>query len=527
MRAEIPGRSARTSRSVIRHTGRAILAVSIAVSASGWSQTTPNWGSGSAAPGTSGGGSTSAWGGARMLTPETPQTPNILHSRSDRASVKSPTVPPALASVLQRPDTDTVTLPSGERATVREIRAEANSRQAIITALKTGSVPAGHKRVLLGTARAQKYQELLNASTSAKDTARREAAAQWTSPSVVPDSPNEQRDRPNAWGSSPGAESHRTYSTVGRLPGSQTTPVLHSGIGTSSLSNSRYASERSTNTGEAFVSQKPDQAYIAQTLPSGIGAVNGHSNPQLTPGGVYTITGKGFGDAVGAVDLIGAHLPSGRVSLPVTQWQDGKVQVQFPEPVSGVPDGIVTLRLTTHAGALLTRPVQFYATRQQLMLSGTDLDLNQLFDISLGNQKDWSETRTTGDQVLRTKSGNDINCPSVGQDSLRTRFPAGWALVEVSLSTWLPTQGNSSKDFYGNDGDTVVSGNYAITQVPAGFTNQLFNASWGVLRSHSSSGFRLVPQFSGNDFGWSGNDGCVSAYTLSVTMVGPAGLRPY
>ncbi len=293
------------------------------------------------------------------------------------------------------------------------------------------------------------------------------------------------------------------------------------------MSKSGYVSGRSANPSSTLVSRQPDQAYIAQNLPSGIGAVNGHSNPQFTPGGLYTLTGKGFGDAVGSVDLIGTHLPSGRLGLPVTQWQDGKVQVQFPEPLSGVPDGTVTLRLTTHAGALLIKPVQFFATRQQLTLTGTDLDLSQLFEISLGNQTDWSQTTAMSDQIMRTKSGNNINCPSIGQDSLRTKFPAGWALVEVTVGTWLPTQGNSSKDFYGNDGDTVVSGSYTITQVSAGFTNQLFNANWGVLRSHSTNGFRLVPQFTGNDFGWSGNDGCVSAYSLSVSVVGPAGLRPY
>ena len=503
----------------------AVLAVSATQSASVWCQTTPNWGTGPATAAPSGAGSTSAWGGTRMPTPEAPQG-TTTHFRSEHAPPKGPTVPPALAAVLQHPDTDTVTLPSGEHATVAEIRAEANSRQAVITALKTGGVPAGRKQVVLGTARAPKYQELLNASASVKDVARREAAAQWTSPSVIPETPNEQRDRPNAWGSSVSTtEAHSTYPTAGYSSDGST--VLHSGIGTNQMSKSGYAARRSANASSTLVSRQGDQAYVAQNLPSGIGAVNGHSNPQFTPGGLYTLTGKGFGDAVGSVDLIGTHLPGGRLALPVTQWQDGKVQVQFPEPVSGAPDGPVTLRLTTHAGALLTKPVQFYASRQQLTLTGADLDVSQLFDITLGNQTDWNETTTVSDHIVRTKSGNNINCPSIGQDSLRTRFPAGWMLAEVTVSTWLPTQGNSNKDFFGNDGDTVVSGSYTITQVPAGFTNQLFNANWGVLRSHSTKGFRLVSQFTGNDFGWSGNDGCVSAYNLSVTLVGPAGLRPY
>ena len=73
----------------------------------------------------------------------------------------------------------------------------------------------------------------------------------------------------------------------------------------------------------------------------------------------------------------------------------------------------------------------------------------------------------------------------------------------------------------------MVSGNYSITQIPAGLTNQTYDVRWGVLRSHSTHGFSLIPKFTGNDFGWSGNDGCVSAYSLELTLVGPAGLRPF
>jgi hypothetical protein len=99
--------------------------------------------------------------------------------------------------------------------------------------------------------------------------------------------------------------------------------------------------------------------------------------------------------------------------------------------------------------------------------------------------------------------------------------------VEVAVSSWLPTQGNPSKDFFGQDGDTVVSGGYGITQIPAGLTNQTFDVRWGVLRSLSTKGLSLIPQFSGNDFGWTGNDGCVSNYDIEVTLVGPAGVRPF
>ena len=118
MRTEIQSRSAGDSFPVTRRTVLAVLAVSVTQSASVWSQTTPNWGAGAASPVPSGASSTSAWGGARTPTPEAPQGSTTLHSRSDRAPPKGRAVPPALAAVLQRPDTDTVTLPNGERATV-------------------------------------------------------------------------------------------------------------------------------------------------------------------------------------------------------------------------------------------------------------------------------------------------------------------------------------------------------------------------------------------------------------------------
>ena len=204
------------------------------------------------------------------------------------------------------------------------------------------------------------------------------------------------------------------------------------------------------------------------------------------------------------------------------------MQAQLAEPISGIADQPVTLRVTTHGGALLTMKVQFYATREPLTLSGIDMDVNQAFELALGNANDWDKTYPLNGSIIRTKSGNNIGCPNVGQDTLRTKLPQGWSMIEVAIQSWLPNQGNSNKDLYGDDGDTVVSGSYSITQIPAGITNQTYEVRWGVLRSHSTSGFNLLPQnFRGNDFGWSGDDGCISEYFIEATLVGPAGLRPW
>jgi hypothetical protein len=303
---------------------------------------------------------------------------------------------------------------------------------------------------------------------------------------------------------------------------------LQSGIGTPTVPQSGSAFLRSAKAVSAEVSQRPSQSFVAQNIPPGIAIVNGHSKGvQFTPGGLYTVIGSGFGGTVGSVDLVGPHLPGGRLALQVTQWGERQLQAQLPEPVTGIEDQPVALRVTTRTGTLFTMDVQFFATRQPITLSGTELDLSQAFELTLGNSNDWSETLTDSGRITRTKSGQSIDCPSIGKDSLRTKFPPGWALVEVAVSSWLPTQGNPNKDFYGQDGDTVVSGSYSITQIPAGLTNQTFDVHWGVLRSHSTNGLSLIPKFTGNDFGWSGNDGCVSDYEVELTLVGPAGMRPF
>lgn len=313
-------------------------------------------------------------------------------------------------------------------------------------------------------------------------------------------------------------------------PRNPTAPTqLQSGIGFSSMQQSGEAAAHSMKPGLTQVSQAPAQDYVHATTPPGIAIVNGHSNGvKITPGGLYTIIGSGFGGTVGAVDLVGPHLPGGRLGLQVTQWGDRQLQAQLPEPISGIVDQPVTLRVTTRTGTLYTKDVQFYATRQPITLSGTDLDLNQAFDLNLGAPNDWPRTLTIEGGVTRTKSGDNINCPSIGKDTLRTKFPQGWALVEVAITSWLPTQNNPNQDFFGAGGDVVVSGSYNITQIPAGLTNELFEVNWGVLRSHSTNGFNLLPRtFQGNDFQWSGNDGCVSQYEVEVTLVGPAGTRPF
>jgi hypothetical protein len=523
-------------------------------------QGTPNWGTDNSqtrtvSPATT---SPSPWGGASA--PAAPQRPQ----HSTQVAAKAEPIPPALAELLKRPDQDLITLPNGQSRTVSDIRAETNTRRAVLEALKTGAAPAGRKRVRLAIARSPQHDELLNASHLVRDTARREAAASWAAPSTIAEVPTGQGNPPAGWtapvahagqgnpatgwtapvahtgqgdpaaawaqsGAASNMRSKGRQAEAAALTAPAAATELHSGIGNSAMSQSGSAFPRPekqpVSTG---VSQRPSQSFVAQTSPSGIAIVNGHSKGvQFTPGGLYTVIGWGFGGAVGEVDLVGPHLPGGRLALQVTQWGDRVLQAQLPEPVSGIADQPVTLRVTTRAGTLLTKDVQFFATRQPLILGVDELDLSQAFELNLGNPNDWSDTRTSGAQITRTKSGNNIDCPSVGQDSLRTKLPPGWALAELAINSWLPTQGNPNKDFYGQDGDTVVSGAYTINQIPAGLTNQTFDVHWGVLRSHSTNGFSLIANFTGNDFAWSGNDGCVSGYDVEATLVGPAGVHPF
>lgn len=507
-----------------------------------FSQATPNWGTDGSQTRTASPVTTnpSPWGGTSAPAPMRPQHLTPLATRAEP-------IPPALAEILKRPDSDLINLPSGQSITVRQIRAEVVARRAVVAALKTGEVPAGKKRVRLAISRSQQHDELLGASKLIRDNARREAAAlaatgatsevrtgqrdpaAWKAPVATSEMHTGQGDPAAAW-AAPGAVSEGRW---GRRQGATlTAPVvateLHSGIGNTTLSKSGPAFLRSAKPASTEVSQQPSQSFVAQNTPPGIAIVNGHSEGvQFTPGGLYTVIGSGFGGTVGEVDLVGPHLPGGRLALQVTQWGERQLQAQLPEPVSGIADQPVTLRVTTRTGTLFTMDTQFYATRQPITLSGNELDLSQAFDLNLGNPNDWSETLTNSGMITRTKSGNNIDCPSVGQDSLRTKLPPGWALVEVAISSWLPTQGNPDKDFFGQGGDTVVSGSYSITQIPAGLTNQTFDVHWGVLRSHSTNGLSLIPKFTGNDFGWSGNDGCVSNYDVEVTLVGPAGVRPF
>ncbi len=551
MYANMPGESPRASVPTISWCASlAILTLGVGWVVPVFSQTKPDWGSGSSQsrPGVSGTTNPSPWGGTSAPAPP-------MQSRhSPQVAAKAELIPPALAEILKRPDTDLITLTNGKTLTVKEIRAEANTRQAVVAALKTGGVPAGRKRVRVAVSQSQQHDELLNASKLIRDTARREAgsasttsgatsevrteqqspANAWTASGSTPEVRNGQQQRPAAAWTAPGSTSE-----VGSGPRQTATlaaPMvateLHSGIGHSGIENtavpqSGSAFARSAKQASAEVSQKPSQSFVAQNTPPGIAIVNGHSKGvQFTPGGLYTVVGSGFGATVGALDLVSPHLPGGRLALQVTQWGERQLQAQLPEPVSGIADQPVTLRVTTRTGTLLTMDVQFYATRQPITLSGNELDLSQAFELNLGNPNDWSGT-LNGGTITRSKSGNNIDCPSVGKDSLRTKFPPGWALVEVAVSSWLPTQSNPNKDFFDQDGDTVVSGGYSITQIPAGLTNQTFEVRWGVLRSHSTKGLSLIPKFTGNDFGWTGNDGCVSNYDVEVTLVGPAGIRPF
>lgn len=523
------------------------LALGVAWAAPACAQSTPNWGTENtqSRPDPAAGTNPSAWGGKNTSTPM-----RATHSRPPVARATIETIPPALAEILKRPDAEVITSADGRSVTVREIKALVNKRRAVREALKSGEAPAARKLVRVATSRSARHDELLASSKALRDTARGEAAAVWASPGATSSVPATQPKPTTAWGApaatagvnwgqqDPAAawatpKKASAMNTGRRQVSALTPPVviaeqLSAISGNTSVPQTGSAFLRSSNPAPTVVSKQPSRDFVAQNLKPGIAVVNGHSKDvQFTPGGLYTVIGSGFGEAVGEADLIGQNLPGGRLGLQITQWNDRQMQVQLPEPMSGIADQPVTLRVTTRGGALFTMNVKFYATREPLTLSGNNLDVTQAFELSLGNANDWDQAYPNAGAITRTKSGHNIGCPNVGQDLLRTKLPQGWAMIEVAINSWLPTQGNSNKDFFGEDGDTVVSGSYSITQIPAGITNQTYEVRWGVLRSHSTYGFNLLPTFHGDGFGWYGTDGCVSEYSIEATLVGPAGLQPW
>jgi hypothetical protein len=455
----------------------------------GWSQgTTPNWGAKN--PSTQAAQSaqaaqptTTPWGskGADTTSPSTTSaTPN---KGANGSSPSKAAVSPSLEALLKRPDADVITAPDGRHTTVGEIRKVVARRRAIIDALRIGKLPPGWKSTSSPPKASPSRAELLKASTTLRDASHAEAQA-----AIAHGASSSTVRRPTATAAEQAFTSSSLRTRAGREPG-----------GAQNL---------------ALTEQIKPGIFLINRKSSGV---------QITPGGQYAINGLGFGAAMGQVDLAGKHLPGGHVALQVTQWNDGQIIAFLPEPLRGLADQPLTLRVVTPGGTLYTHDVQFYATREEISvdsLQGT-LPLDRAFKAQLSNLDKWASGSIAANVVSRSTEGQDIGCPNPGNDVLTITPPSGWALTEASVTSAEPTQSDPKHDIFGADGDTVVTSNWDITgwQSIDTFTSSSaqLTVHWGVFRSHTASG---VTTFHLNDY-------CSSVYSVQARFIGPAGLKPY
>ena len=344
---------------------------------------------------------------------------------------------------------------------------EVAQRKAILDALRAGKLPSGWKATKSAPVVSKQRAQMLNESLALRSAARTEAA-----------------------------------STLATARKAAAAPVAVPSL------TSKAAREP-----VATAMVKP----VAELKP-GIFLVNGkHSGVQFTPGGAYVIDGLGFGAALGQVDLVSKQFPGGTLALQVSQWSDSRVQALIPEPIRGLPDQPVTLRVTTRGGTLFPLDAQFVATREEIILHSADgsLPMTSAFTLELSNRADWQNIQTaTG--IYRNSVGPSLNCPNTGNDMLTPTLPAGWTLSGVTVIGDLPTYSDPKHDMFGQGGDTVVTSNYALVDWQTALTYSRLTIHWGVFRSHTS------------DTHWAPDaDYCLSSYKLDASVVGPAGLKPF
>ena len=260
----------------------------------------------------------------------------------------------------------------------------------------------------------------------------------------------------------------------------------------------------------------------------------GTSHYVFTPGGGYSFIGAGFGTGTGQVRLINRHLPGGHLDFVVKAWTDDTVTAFLPEDISGIPDlpvlsthaeangsytssqtdDPVALQLITQSGQIFTldRHVSFFGVRVSQHFDPTAFPVDVFDYTSLDRQ--WATAIQTDGRIYRGENGSDLNCPNPGRDILSVRLKNGWAVTGFSVTATTPVTSNSSKNVYGDDGDTIYTGApYTI----AAASPATVEIDWGVLRSHRGhhSGFSYPP------------DECDSGYDVSFDAVGPVGTTPY
>ena len=238
---------------------------------------------------------------------------------------------------------------------------------------------------------------------------------------------------------------------------------------------------------------------------------------RVTPGVDYRISGSQFGSGVGRARIVSPAIPNGTIDLIIEDWQDGGIRALIPKDVSGIPDiNPLTLQVITASGKLYTmNDVSFIAARTPPTVFSTT---NAAFASQLRVVADSRWSPQTGVQdgsfVARLVTGDNIDCPSPGQDQVALKLKNGWVATSVVVvpGTSLLSDPNHTDD--GSNGDTVFTGAYRVNHTAPG----LAYIDWGVYRTHEAKSFGGVHQ---------APDTCTSIYGLNVTANGPVGTLPY
>jgi hypothetical protein len=227
----------------------------------------------------------------------------------------------------------------------------------------------------------------------------------------------------------------------------------------------------------------------------------------VTPGAYLTVAGVDLGDTMGQVNLIG-NFPGGAAALRVVEWKAGSVYALLPGGLRGAPDQTVTLQLVTAAQKTYRKDGgNFVATREDTTAT-TNIPRFLKFQSSPG----WGGGMDESGKVYRGSSGDGgINCPSPGSDTVTLLDPGKGFVVTGLNGGWGRMDSGDGADG-GGDGSRTYTPGYGFGD----WNGNSIAIRWGVWRSHTSPTLQVAAF-----------DQCLSSYTISVTLSGPAGVSPF
>jgi hypothetical protein len=263
----------------------------------------------------------------------------------------------------------------------------------------------------------------------------------------------------------------------------------------------------------------------AVTTPPGVWFVNNRErNFTLTPGGYVTIVGKGFGDGVGKASIF-VPVNGGTLELPfrVIDWHDREIYALLPAGIRGVTDGPARLQVTTRPGTAYSLDAgKFVAAREEITVN---VGLSHV--IQLAPSPKWNATMGDDGRVDRVQ---DQACASGGTDRLYFK-PQANGFVVSGVGWWTGREDTGDGDGRGNEGSRSFAPGYSFgdwstgsiavgrdrsAQVP---TLTLNWGAWCSRSENSNNSPYSNATFSGFE--------STSNYQVEVSLIGPAGLRPF